>query len=261
MENEILLARAKALKLHGLLSHWDEVATKEWVKQLIAWEEEERSHRGLKSRLDAAKLKPFKLLAEFDWKWPRKCDRTAIEEHMQLEFIKSATNIIFLGPNGVGKSTIATNIIYQAILNGYSALFISAEQMLHDLAVQDGEAALRRRIKHYAKPSILAIDEVGYLSYSNRHADLMFAIISNRYQSKPTIITTNKSFNEWNEVFPNASCVVSLIDRLVHKSEIIDIDADSYRLKEAKEQKEKRKQERSKRKKPTQSPNGGKENA
>jgi len=108
--------------------------------------------------------------------------------------------------------------------------------MLNELAAQDGDSALQRRIKFYAGPQLLVIDEVGYLSYSNRHADLLFEIISRRYQEKSTIITTNKPFAEWGEIFPNASCVVSLVDRLVHNAEIISIEADSYRLKESKEQ-------------------------
>ena len=249
VNNEMLLNRAKALNLNGLIAHWDEIATKEWVGQLITWEEEERSQRGLKRRIDQAKLGRFKLLNEFDWGWPKKCDREAIEEYMHIEFIKTATNIIFCGPNGVGKSTLASNIAYQAIIRGYSVLLVTAAQMLNDLAAQDGDNALRRRMSYYTRPQLLYIDEVGYLSYSNRHADLMFAIISSRYQSKSTIITTNKPFNEWNEIFPNASCVVSLVDRLVHNSEIISIEAESYRLKEAKEQSAKRKQARSKSKK------------
>ena len=98
------------------------------------------------------------------------------------------------------------------------------------------------------KPDLLCCDELGYLSYSNRHADLLFEIISRRYQEKPTLVTTNKQFTEWREMFPNASCVVSLIDRLVHNSEIVSIDAESYRLKEAKEQNLRRKESRAKRK-------------
>jgi len=116
--------------------------------------------------------------------------------------------------------------------------------MLNVLASQDGPIALQRRIKHYVQPQVLIIDEVGYLSYSGRHSDLLFEIISQRYQHKAICITTNKTFSEWNEIFPNASCVVSMIDRLVHHAEIIDIDADSYRLKEAKEQALKRKKAR-----------------
>ena len=92
----------------------------------------------------------------------------------------------------------------------------------------------------------MLIDEVGYLSYSNRYADLLFEIISRRYHEKPTLITTNKPFAEWRDIFPNAACVVSLIDRLVHRSEIINIDAESYRLKEAMEESTKRNASRAK---------------
>ena len=116
--------------------------------------------------------------------------------------------------------------------------------MLNDLTSQDGDNALRRRIKYYVQPTLLCIDEVGYLSYSNRHADLMFEIISRRYETKSTIVTTNKPFAEWQEIFPNVSCVVSLIDRLIHKSEIISIEAKSFRLKESEERNAKRQEER-----------------
>jgi DNA replication protein DnaC len=99
-------------------------------------------------------------------------------------------------------------------------------------------------LRHYAAPSLLVIDEVGYLSYSNRYADLLFELISRRYEQRSTLVTTNRPFAEWQEVFPNAACVVSMIDRLVHKAEIVAIDGDSYRLKEAKELSEKRAQRR-----------------
>jgi len=90
-------------------------------------------------------------------------------------------------------------------------------------------------LRHYAAPDVLIIDEIGYLSYSNRHADLLFELVSRRYENKSTLVTTNKAFSEWSEVFPNAACVVSLVDRLIHHSEIISIEGESYRLKEAKE--------------------------
>ena len=121
---------------------------------------------------------------------------------MQLKFIKEMSNVVFCGPNGVGKSTIACNIGYQAVLKGHTVLMATAGQLLNDLASQDGDNALRRRIQHYVKPQLMIVDEVGYLSYSNRHADLFFEIISRRYQDKPTLITTNKPFSEWNEIFP-----------------------------------------------------------
>jgi DNA replication protein DnaC len=241
MTTDILLARAKALNLRGLIAHLDEVRDAGWVVPLLQWEEDERSNRSLLRRLNSARIGRFKPLAHFDWKWPKKCDRAAIEDFMELTFFKEAFNIILCGPNGVGKSMIAKNIAHQAIVRGNTALFTTAGQMLNELASQDGDSSLRRKLKYYTNPKLLVIDEVGYLSYSNRHADLLFEIISRRHHEKPTLITTNKPFTEWRDIFPNAACVVSLIDRLVHRSEIINIEAESYRLKEAKEESMKRK--------------------
>jgi DNA replication protein DnaC len=241
--NDPLLKRAQALKLYGLIAHWDQINETGWINDLILWEETERAQRSLERRLSGARIGRFKPLAKFDWSWPKKCDREATEELMHLDFLKEATNVIFCGP-----STIAKNIAHQAILRGHTALFITAGQMLNELAAQDGDTSLRRRIKHYAHPQLLIIDELGYLSYSNRHADLLFEIISRRYEEKSTIVTTNKAFNEWGEIFPNASCVASLIDRLVHNSEIINIEADSFRVKESKERNAQRKKTRMKNK-------------
>ena len=136
------------------------------------------------------------------------------------------------------------SLAHQALIAGHTVLLTSAGQLLGDLAALDSDSALRRRLHHYARPQLLAIDEVGYLSYSNRHADLMFELVSRRYQNKSTLITTNRPFAEWREVFPNAACVVSLVDRLVHNAEIINIDGESYRLKEARERNEQRARQR-----------------
>ena len=149
--------------------------------------------------------------------------------------IKKQEILGMLGPNGVGKSTLARNLAHQAVLAGHNVLFTSAGQMLNDLAAQDSDSGLKRRLASYVRPQLLVIDEVGYLSYSNRHADLLFEIVSRRYEEKSILVTTNRPFGEWNEVFPNASCVVSLVDRLVHRSEILTIEGESYRFKEAKD--------------------------
>ena len=238
-----LKQRAAALKLHGLVAHWDELPEAElpWVQRLVEWEDLERKRRGLERRLSAAHIGRFKPLADFDWSWPDQCDKAAVSGFMTLSFIKDKANIILVGPNGVGKSMIAQNIVHHAVMQGHSALFVNAAQMLGDLTAQDGDNALRRRLKHYAHPGLLVIDEVGYLSYGNRHADLLFNIISRRYELKPTIVTTNRPFGEWSEVFPNAACVVSIVDRLVHHSEIIVIEGESYRMREAKERAAKKK--------------------
>ena len=246
--NDELYERAKKLKLYGLLAHWQDVLATQWLEPLILWEEEARQQRSLERRLSNAHLGRFKPLIDFDWQWPQQCDRDAIQELMTLAFLQGAANAILVGPNGVGKSMIARNIAHQAVLQGHTVLFATAGEMLNVLAAQDGDIALRRRLRYYAQPTLLVIDEVGYLSYSNRHADLLFEIISRRYEEKSVLITTNRPFSEWGEVFPNAACVVSLVDRLVHNAEIIQIKGDSYRLKEAKERAEQRKKQRAKRK-------------
>jgi len=233
-----LQQRAAALHLHGLLAHWSEVAGTDWVAQLLAWEEQERGRRSLERRLREARLGHFKPLADFDWSWPTRCDRPTIEELMSLSFMDDATNVFLVGPNGIGKSTLARNLAHQALVQGHTVLFISAGQLLGDLAALDSDSALRRRLRHYAAIDLLCLDEVGYLSYSNRHADLLFELTNRRYEQKSTLITTNKAFSEWNEVFPSAACVVSLIDRLTHHAEIVSLDGESYRLKESRERAE-----------------------
>jgi DNA replication protein DnaC len=164
-ERARLRQRAEALKLAGLLEHWDEL-NDEQLKQLAQWfdwEEHSRRERGLERRMGAAQLGNFKPISDFDWSWPVHCDKGAINELMKLEFIDTATNVIFVGPNGVGKSTLAQNLAYRALLQGHRALFVTAAKMLGDLTAQDGAAALQRRLRYYTRPDILVIDELGYL--------------------------------------------------------------------------------------------------
>lgn len=243
-----LRQRAHALRLPGLLAHWDEAGTADWVPPLLTWEEDERARRSLERRLRGSAIGAFKPLADFDWNWPARCDRQAIEELMNLQFMAEAANTILFGPNGIGKSTIARNIAHQALMAGHTVLFANAGALLGDLAALDSASTLSRRLRHYANFDLLCIDEVGYLSYSNRNADLLFELTNRRYEKKSTLITTNRSFAEWHEVFPNAACVVSLIDRLTHNCEVIAIEGESYRFKEARERAEQRAQRRRRKK-------------
>lgn len=229
--------QAQQLKLHSLLAYWHELtdAQLNWLGIWLDREITERNKRSVERRLRSARIGRFKSLADFDWTWPDKIDQHIIHELMQLEFVQEASNVVLLGNNGVGKSTIAQNLAWQAAVKGHSVLFTNAAEMLNGLAAEDGDSALKRKLKRYATPQLLVIDEVGYLSYGDRHADLLFQIISQRYEQKSTVVTTNRPFSEWSDVFPTAACVVALVDKLIHHSDIIAIEGESYRMKEATE--------------------------
>jgi DNA replication protein DnaC len=229
-------ARLKALGLFGLIARWDEIADKPWLADLLAIEEREQQKRSLERRLRNSRVASFKPMTDFDWSWPKKIDRDAINELFSLGLIKSGHNCVLVGPNGVGKTMILKNAAYQAVVRGQTVRFTTASDMLADLAAQDSSAILARHLRRYTVPKLLCVDEVGYLSYDNRYADLLFEVVTRRYEAeKPILLSTNKAFSEWSEVFPHAACVVTLVDRLIHRAEIIEIEAESYRLKEAKE--------------------------
>jgi DNA replication protein DnaC len=228
-----LRARAQSLGLHGLLAHWEQVGHESWLTTLFDLEESERKRRSLERRLREAQLTALKPIADFDWKHPRKIDRRLIDDLFELRFLDDATNVVFLGPNGVGKTMLAQNLAHHAVLQGFTARFTTASAMLGDLDAQDGALALRRRLHRYVKPALLVIDELGYLPYSNRYADLLFEVVTQRYMKAPIVITTNRPFSEWAAVFQSATCVGTLLDRLCHRVEVVQISGESWRLKEA----------------------------
>lgn len=235
-----LLQRATALGLHGLVAHLPQVDTQAWVPTLLDWEESERASRGLSRRIQAAHIGRFRPMADFDYAWPKKLDRDALDDAFRLDFLTAADNLVLIGPNGVGKTMIAQNLCYQAVLRGMTALFTTASALLADLSERHTSYALQQRLRQYARPKLLCIDEIGYLSYDARAADLLFEVITRRYQRASTLVTTNKPFAQWHEIFPNATSVVTLIDRLTHQAELLQIDGESYRLKESRERNDKK---------------------
>lgn len=239
-----LRSRASKLGLHGVLSRWEEFGQAPWLQTLLDCEADERQKRSLLRRIHNARLGAFKPIADFDWTWPTKVDREGIEDLFNLGFVEEAANIVLIGGNGLGKTTVAVNLLHRALLAGHTALRVTASEMLNDLAAQDSAQALSRRLRRYCQPTILMLDEVGYLAFGTRHGDLLFEVVSRRHQHKPIVLTTNRVFKEWNDVFPNSSCVTALVDRLTHRAEIIKIEGDSYREKEAKERALRKAQER-----------------
>ena len=211
--------RLRDVALYGLAAQDHALLTEPWVERVIDIEDRERKRRSLERRLTNARIGAFKPIADFDWTWPKRIDRLLIEELFSLAFVDDATNIVLVGPNGVGKSMLIKNLLHHAVLNGFTARFTTASDMLHELAAQDSDASLARRLRRFTGPQLLAIDEVGYLNYDNRYADLLFEVVTRRYLTVPVLITTNKPFSEWAEVFSSAACVVTLVDRLIHRSE------------------------------------------
>ncbi|HEX7624750.1 MAG TPA: IS21-like element helper ATPase IstB [Anaeromyxobacteraceae bacterium] len=199
---------------------------------------EDRARKSLERRLGRSRLGRFKAMADFDWAWPKQIDRDAVEAALRLDFLEKAHNVVLVANQGLGKTMIAQNIALAAVQAGHSVLFTTAAQMLLDLGGQESSRGLDQRLRHYCnRTGLLVIDEIGYLSYDNRNADLLFQVVSRRYEKRSVVLTTNLTFSDWPTVFPNAACTTALIDRLVHHSEIITIEGKSYRAREAEEAK------------------------
>lgn len=220
--NDLLARAAKA--------RWTPIAL---LEALATRELEDRARRSLERRFKRARLGRFKPIADFEWSWPKTIDRALVEQILTLDFLERPENLVLVGAQGLGKTLIAKNVVHQAILHGHSALFTTAADLLLDLNGQETARALDRRLRHYCRPQLLCIDEIGYLAYDAHAADLLFQIVTKRYEQKAIILTTNLAFRDWHTIFPNASCAVGLIDRLTHHAAIVKITGDSYRLREA----------------------------
>jgi putative transposase len=225
-----LISRLGTLGMHATAEGLDDITAtaikKRWsphqlFEHVADLEEKERARRSLERRMRLSKLGRFKLAADFDWDWPSQINADAVHAALGLDFLRDGKNVVLVGAQGLGKTMLAKNIVHNAILGGYSAVFLTAAELVLDLASQESARALDRRMKHYARVACLCIDEIGYLEYEQRAADLLFQLVSKRYENKPLVLTTNKSFSDWTSIFPGAACATALVDRVVLRPPIL----------------------------------------
>ena len=175
----------------------------------------------------------LKTLEQFDWGWPISINQLQVRDLFRLAFLKEKANIIFIGNVGLGKSHLATALAHTACLQGHSALFTTAINIINSLSAARASGGIKREMSKYLKPSILVIDELGYLPIDKFGADCLFQIISARYEQSSTIVTSNRAFKDWAEIFNNDSVLTSaLLDRLMHHAETVLIGGKSFRMKD-----------------------------
>jgi len=205
----------------------------DYLAKLTEGEVSLRRDRATVRRIKNARFPVIKTLDQFTWSWPKKINRMAVQNLFRLQFLDAHANVIFLGGVGLGKTHLATALGYAACLAGKSVLFSTAIDAINTLAAAQAASRLKVELKKYLSPSLLILDELGYLPIDKHGADLLFQIISQRYERGATIITSNRAFKQWPEIFNNDSTLTSaILDRLLHHAETLLIEGKSYRMKD-----------------------------
>ncbi len=204
-----------------------------FLEQLVAGEVARRDEALIARRIKAARLPGIKTLDGFDWSWPKKINRTQVQHLFRLDFVPHHGNVIFLGGVGIGKTHLASALTHAACLQGITALFTTAVDIVNSLAAAQATGGIKREMARLLKPSVLCIDELGYLPIDKFGADGLFQVISQRYERGSTLITSNRAFKKWPEIFNNDSTLTSaLLDRLLHHADTVVIEGNSYRMRD-----------------------------
>jgi DNA replication protein DnaC len=215
-----------------------EAAQKQWphvdyLARLIDAEAQRRQQLAIQRRIATARFPCLKTLDQFDWNWPKKINRTQVQNLFRLTFPKDKTNVIFMGGVGLGKTHLVSALAYEACLRGYSVLFTTAVDIINTLTAAQTVGRLKTELKRYLNPAILAVDELGYLPIDKIGADLLFQVISQRYEQGSILLTTNQPYKHWPKIFNNDSTLTSaVLDRLLHHAETVIIEGKSYRMKD-----------------------------
>ncbi len=242
LPQEPLESNLKYLKLPYMGLHHIDIANRaakeEWshfkfLNTLIEGETGFRKDRATERRIRQARFPVIKTLDNFIWSWPKNINKMQVQNLFKLDFVKKKANVIFLGGVGLGKTHLATALSYTACLNGITVLFTTAIDVINNLSAAREAGRFQQELKKYLKPSILALDELGYLPIDKHGADLLFQVISHRYEQGSIIISTNRAFKNWPEIFNNDATLTSaILDRLLHHAETVVIEGSSFRMKD-----------------------------
>jgi len=225
-----MLEQHVALAGEAARGQWDPMA---YLAALVVGEAALRRERSVQRRIKLARFPVIKTLEQFQWSWPKAINRTQLQHLFRLEWVAERGNVVFLGTVGVGKTHLATALGYAACLKGLSVRFATAIEVVNTLVAAERGGRLKQALEGYRKPSVLILDELGYLPIDKTGADLLFQILSQRYEQGATVITSNRAYKDWAEIFNHDATLTSaLLDRLLHHAETILIEGQSYRMKD-----------------------------
>src|SRR6266436_2723421 len=218
------------LATHATQQAWSHI---DYLATLLEGEVTLRRDRATQSRIRPACFPHIKTLEQFRWDWPTRLNRLQVQNLFRLAFIQDKANLIFLGGVGLGKTHLATALGYAACLQGHSVLFASAIEVINTLAAAKSAGRLKAELKKYTKPALLILDELGYLPIDKAGADLLFQVISLRYEQGALVLTSNRAFKEWPKIFNNDSTLTAaILDRLLHHADTVIIEGTSFRMKD-----------------------------
>jgi len=237
--DERLKQQLTYLKLPFMREHYEELTAEassknltplQYLKALVEGEADLRNDRGIARRIKQAQLPVIKSLEQFDFTWPKTINRVQVQDLFRLKFVEEKGNVIMMGHVGLGKTHLSIALGHAACVQGYRVLFTTAVDAINALSAAQMGCRLSSELKKYIRPDVLVIDEVGYLPVDKRGADLLFQVVSKRYERGSIVLTTNREYKKWAEIFNNDATLTSaMLDRLLHHSDTVVITGKSRR--------------------------------